>query len=41
MNIAANLCQVVQHTSDTINAATDRYMGVLPFYHIVSFVLKA
>ncbi|CAM0141002.1 unnamed protein product [Umbelopsis sp. WA50703] len=34
MNIASNILQVYQHTSDDLNIATERYMGVLPFYHI-------
>jgi long-subunit acyl-CoA synthetase (AMP-forming) len=36
MNIASNLTQLVQHTKGTVDVANDRYMGVLPFYHIVS-----
>lgn len=36
MNIASNLTQLVQHTKGTVDIANDRYMGVLPFYHIVS-----
>ncbi|KAG2173429.1 hypothetical protein INT44_008781 [Umbelopsis vinacea] len=34
MNIASNLTQLSQHTKGTVDVATDRYLGVLPFYHI-------
>jgi long-subunit acyl-CoA synthetase (AMP-forming) len=36
MNIASNLTQLAQHTKGTVDVTTDRYLGVLPFYHIVS-----
>ncbi|KAH8554355.1 hypothetical protein BGW37DRAFT_484434 [Umbelopsis sp. PMI_123] len=34
INIGSNLLQLTQHTKGTVDVATDRYMGVLPFYHI-------
>lgn len=37
MNIATNILQLLQHTQDDLQLSTERYMGVLPFYHIVSF----